>query len=60
MGTNINDTTIITDTLKFSSPYVPATPTSAGTEGQLAWDENFIYICIADNNWARTNISTGW
>lgn len=60
MATEINSTTVSTDTLKIASPYVPATPTSAGSEGQTAWDENFFYICIADNLWARTNISTAW
>jgi len=60
MATTFDSTTVSTDTLKISSPYVPETPTSVGTEGQLAWDENFLYVCVADNLWARTVISTSW
>lgn len=60
MATELTSTEIKTDTLKLASPYVPSTPTSAGTEGQLAWDENFLYVCIDDNLWARTNINTAW
>jgi len=60
MATEITGTAIATDELKISSPYVPATSTSAGIEGQLAWDANFLYVCVADNIWARTNISTAW
>lgn len=60
MPTEINSTEVKTDTINLSSPYVPSTPESAGSEGQLAWDENFMYICIEDNTWARTNISTQW
>lgn len=38
----------------------PETATSAGSPGTLAWDENFIYVCVAQDTWARTNISTAW
>lgn len=37
---------------------VPATATSAGTAGQIKFDENFIYVCYADNNWRRAALST--
>lgn len=36
----------------------PASATAAGTAGQIAWDANFIYVCIAPNTWKRTAIST--
>lgn len=37
---------------------VPATATSAGTAGQIKFDENYIYVCYADNNWRRAALST--
>lgn len=38
----------------------PATPTSDGNPGTIAWDLDFIYVCIAPNTWARTNVSIFW
>ena len=60
MATEISSTSVSTETIKVASPYVPETPTSTGAEGQLAWDENFFYICVAENLWARTNVSIQW
>ena len=60
MGTTIDSTSVSTDQLQLSSPNVPATPTSEGAKGDFAWDENFFYICIANNVWARTNINIAW
>jgi hypothetical protein len=39
-----------------SSP--PATATSTGTTGTIAWDSGFIYICTATNTWKRVAIAT--
>lgn len=39
-------------------PSVPPTPTAAGTKGQMAYDGNYFYICIATNTWRRVAIST--
>jgi hypothetical protein len=36
---------------------VPSTATSAGKEGQIAKDNNYIYVCIATNTWRRAAIS---
>ena len=45
--------------------YVPlitnATPSSAsdtGVKGQIAWDNNYIYICSATDTWLRVAIAT--
>ena len=35
----------------------PATATSAGAPGQVAYDADFLYICIAKDTWRRTGIS---
>lgn len=31
----------------------PATATSTGTQGQIAYDSTHIYVCIATNSWIR-------
>ena len=35
---------------------VPTTNTSTGAQGQVAYDSNFIYICVAQDTWIRANI----
>ena len=36
----------------------PATATSTGIAGQIAYDSGFLYICIQTNVWKRVAIST--
>jgi hypothetical protein len=60
MATTINSTGLSTDGITIVTSNPPETPTSNGNSGQIAWDENFIYICVAPNTWARTNISIFW
>lgn len=36
----------------------PASATATGTTGQVTWDANFIYVCVATNTWRRTAIAT--
>lgn len=53
-------------TLKLSNPSQninflatpPTTSISNGEKGDFAWDENFIYICVSDNNWRRAELNT--
>ena len=42
--------------ISFVSP--PPTPTSVGTSGQIALDQNYSYFCISDNNWRRSAIGS--
>lgn len=41
-----------------ASPTVPASAAAAGSQGDIAWDSNFIYVCIATNTWKRAAIAT--
>ena len=36
----------------------PASASAAGTQGEWAWDSNYIYVCTALNTWKRVAIST--
>lgn len=56
----ITTNNVSTSTLAITVSNPPETPTSPGAAGTLAWDENFIYVCISPDLWARTNISTAW
>lgn len=47
------------DTIPISGTWVvgvPATPTSPGEPGQLARDDDYIYVCIEMNTWRRLQI----
>lgn len=35
----------------------PATSTSPGVAGQVAYDGSYFYICVATNTWVRTAIN---
>ena len=36
----------------------PAANNSTGTAGTIAWDSDFIYVCVATDTWKRANLST--
>lgn len=37
---------------------VPATAASTGIAGQVAYDANYIYVCIATDTWKRAALTT--
>jgi hypothetical protein len=43
---------------KHSWSSVPASATSTGTAGQLAYDDDYCYICVAANKWKRFILTT--
>ena len=58
----INNTTLlynalgIAELLKFSA--APVSPTSPGVAGQIAYQNNFLYICVENNSWRRIRMGT--
>jgi hypothetical protein len=50
---DINDNTIRVRTAK-----TPASSLDTGNTGDIAWDSNYIYVCIAANTWKRVGIAT--
>jgi hypothetical protein len=45
-----------------ATPFLPTkTPSSAtasGTTGELCWDGNYLYVCVASNTWKRATLSS--
>jgi len=41
-----------------SKPETPSSSTDECAVGQMAWDKDFIYICVATNTWKRSAVST--
>lgn len=39
---------------------VPTTSTSTGTPGQMAFDDDFFYVCTATDTWKRTPFQFRW
>jgi len=50
---DINSDSIILETAK-----TPASAGAAGTAGQICWDSNYVYVCVATNTWKRSALST--
>ncbi len=45
------------DTMRICDNRTPSGPTATGYKGEICWDINYIYICIATNVWKRAAIS---
>jgi hypothetical protein len=44
--------------LSVRNSQTPASATASGIPGDICWDNNYIYVCVADNTWKRTYLST--
>ena len=40
------------------SASVPANASSTGVAGQIAYDSNSVYVCVATNTWKKVALST--
>jgi hypothetical protein len=57
LGIDVNGTTE-TDKLRITTSSAPSSATDTGTVGEIAWDANYIYVCVGTNTWKRVAIST--
>lgn len=46
------------DKLRIKTTKTPASASATGTAGDICYDSNYIYVCIATNTWKRTAITT--
>jgi hypothetical protein len=37
---------------------IPASSSASGVQGQITWDNNFIYVCVATNTWKRATLNS--
>lgn len=47
---------ILGDSLKIITQKTIVASTDPGEEGQVAWDSNYLYVCVADNDWRRISL----
>lgn len=45
---------------KLISNSVPASNTSNGVAGQIAYDGTSLYVCVANNKWGKTTLDLAW
>ena len=61
---NGNTVTIGTDgSVTITGPLViptktPSSASDTGTTGEIAWDADYIYVCIATDTWVRSPLAT--
>ena len=58
VGPSPNNTQILTQSGPIVSSAAPATASSAGIPGQIAYASGYIYVCTATNTWQRAALST--
>ena len=46
------------DILRLRMGKTPASATATGNAGDICWDNDYIYICVATNTWKRASIAT--
>lgn len=46
------------DSVRLRTAKTPSSATDTGTAGQICWDANFVYVCVATNTWKRSALST--
>jgi hypothetical protein len=53
-----NGTLMVRPTIEDHWSAVPATATSVGRKGAVAFDASYFYVCVATNTWKRVLLST--
>ena len=46
------------DAIRIRTSQTPSSATATGTAGQICWDSNYLYICVASNTWKRIALSS--
>jgi len=46
------------DSIRIGTAKTPASATDTGVQGEICWDADFIYVCVATDTWKRTALST--
>lgn len=46
------------DVFRLRTAKTPASAAATGNQGDVAWDTNYVYVCVATNTWKRSAIAT--
>jgi hypothetical protein len=58
LETTTSGITVSGSNINLSTSNTPASATATGTTGDIRWDADYIYVCVATNTWKRSAIST--
>jgi len=47
------------DSIRIRKSKTPASSSAPGHVGEMAWDNGYLYICVAPNTWKRASL-TSW
>ena len=46
------------DTIRLRNSKTPLSATDTCSQGEIVWDTDYIYVCVATNTWKRISISS--
>lgn len=46
------------DRINIESSHTPANASDTGTQGDIAWDSDYVYVCVSNSVWKRAPLST--
>jgi hypothetical protein len=46
------------DSIRVREPMTPASSSAPGQVGEIAWDNGYVYVCVAPNTWKRAALSS--
>lgn len=46
------------DTVRVRTTKTPSSASASGTTGDICWDSNYVYVCVATNTWKRSALAT--
>jgi len=49
---------VSSDILRLRTAKTPASAGAAGNAGDICWDANYVYVCVATNTWKRVALNT--
>lgn len=52
------DLTVSVGDIIVTTPTTPASASATGTVGTIAWDSDYMYVCVATDTWKRVAIAT--
>jgi len=46
------------DAIRIRTSQTPASAGASGNVGDICWDGNYVYVCVATNSWKRASLAT--
>jgi len=62
VGISTNSSTAVldinSDVFRLRTSKTPSSASDTGNQGDICWDSNYVYICVATNTWKRAALNT--